>query len=57
MYEKYGYFKDDVKAITLKGIEGLEKIQQILETLRNDPPVQIGEYKVISVRDYQERHS
>ena len=53
MYEKYGYFKDDVKAITLKGIEGLEKIQQILETLRNDPPVQIGEYKVISVRDYK----
>ncbi len=53
MYEKYGYFKDDVKAITLKGIEGLEKIQQILESLRNDPPVQIGAYKVISARDYK----
>ena len=31
MYEKYGYYKDDVKSITLKGIEGLEKIQTILE--------------------------
>ena len=38
MYEKYGYYKDDVKAITLKGIEGLEKIQTILETLRADAP-------------------
>jgi phosphoglucomutase len=53
MYEKYGYFKDDVKAITLKGIEGLEKIQQILETLRNEPPTQIGAYKVTSFRDYK----
>ena len=53
MYEKYGYFKDDVKAITLKGIEGLEKIQEILETLRNDPPTQIGAYKVTSARDYK----
>ena len=31
MYEKYGYYKDDVKAITLKGIEGLEKIQTITD--------------------------
>ncbi len=53
MYEKYGYYKDDIKSITLKGIEGLEKIQSILETLRNDPPVQIGDYKVISARDYK----
>ena len=53
MYEKYGYFKDDVKSITLKGIEGLAKIQEILETLRNDPPVQIGDYKVVSARDYK----
>ena len=25
MYERYGYYKDDIKSITLKGIEGLEK--------------------------------
>lgn len=53
MYEKYGYYKDDIKSITLKGIEGLAKIQEILETLRNDPPVQIGDYKVLSARDYK----
>ena len=53
MYEKYGYYKDDVKAITLKGIEGLEKIQTILETLRAEAPKEIGGYKVLKVRDYK----
>src|SRR5699024_3018803 len=38
MYERYGYYKDDVKSITLKGIEGLAKIQQIMDTLRNNTP-------------------
>lgn len=37
MYEKYGYYKDDIQSITLKGIEGLEKIQTILENLRKNP--------------------
>lgn len=53
MYEKYGYYKDDVKAITLKGIEGLEKIQSILETLRKDTPKSIGGYEVLKARDYK----
>ncbi|MFP3155908.1 phospho-sugar mutase [Lachnospiraceae bacterium ZAX-1] len=53
MYEKYGYYKDDVKAITLAGIEGLEKIRHILDTLRNDAPKAIGSFKVLSARDYQ----
>ncbi len=53
MYEKYGYYKDDVKSITLKGIEGLEKIQTILETLRQDAPKEIGGYPVVSARDYK----
>ena len=46
LYEKYGYYKDDVKAITLKGIEGLAKIQEIMTTLRDNTPAQIGEHKV-----------
>ena len=46
MYEKYGYYKDDIQSITLKGIEGLEKIQSILETLRKNPPKEIGGYQV-----------
>ena len=53
MYERYGYYKDDVKSITLKGIEGLAKIQENLEGLRNETPSQIGKYKVVSARDYK----
>ena len=53
MYEKYGYYKEDVKSITLKGIEGLAKIQEILETLRKEPPMEIAGYKVLRARDYQ----
>ena len=53
MYEKYGYYKDDIKSITLKGIEGLAKIQEILNTLREDTPEKFGEYTVLSARDYK----
>lgn len=53
MYKKYGYYKDDIQSITLKGIEGLQKIQEILDTLRKNPPAQIGGYKVVKARDYQ----
>lgn len=53
MYEKYGYYKDDIQSITLKGIEGLAKIQEILETLRKEPPTTIGEYQVLKARDYK----
>lgn len=53
MYERFGYYKDDIQAITLKGIEGLAKIQEILETLRKEPPTKIGAYEVLKARDYQ----
>lgn len=53
IYDKYGYYKDAVKAIGLKGIEGLAKIQSIMETLRNDAPKQVGSYTVVSARDYK----
>ncbi len=54
LYEKYGYYKDAVQSITLKGIEGLQKIQEILETLRKNPPTEVGGYQVLKVRDYQD---
>ena len=53
MYDKYGYYKDDIQSITLKGIEGLQKIQEILETLRKNPPTEVGGYQVVKARDYQ----
>ena len=53
MYERYGYYKDDVKSVSLKGIEGLAKIQSIMENLRGQCPETIGDYKVLSMRDYK----
>ncbi len=53
IYEKYGYYKEDIQSITLKGIEGLAKIQEILESLRNDPPTEIAGYQVLRARDYK----
>ena len=53
MYEKYGYYKDTVKSIGLKGIEGLAKIQEIMENFRKNPPKELAGWKVVSARDYK----
>lgn len=52
MYERYGYWIDDIKTVTLKGIDGLEKIQSIMSRLRNNTPEKVAGYDVIAVRDY-----
>ncbi len=53
MYEKYGYYKDDVIAITHKGLEGLAKIKSIMDSLRENPPMAFGKYQVLATRDYE----
>lgn len=53
MYDKYGYCIDAIQSISLKGIEGLEKIQEIMNTLRENTPAKIGKYDVLSARDYK----
>ncbi len=53
LYERDGYYLDSIKADTLKGIEGLEKIASVLEQLRQNPPTEVGGYKVLSARDYK----
>ena len=54
MYEKYGYFKEGLETLTLKGINGAEQIQNIMTDMRNNPPKELGGYKVVAVRDYKE---
>ena len=53
MYEEFGYYKDSIQAVTMKGIEGLEKIQEIMTTLRQNPPAEFAGHKVTAVRDYK----
>lgn len=52
IYEKYGYYKEGLVSITMKGIEGAEKIKAMLEDFRNNPLKEISAYKVESMRDY-----
>ena len=53
MYEQFGYYKDDIKAVTMKGIEGQQKIQDIMNSLRQNPPAEFAGHKVVAVRDYK----
>ena len=54
MYNKYGYYKEDTKSLTLEGSNGAEKIKAILNNLREKPLERIGSYKVLEFRDYSE---
>lgn len=53
IYEKYGYYKEGLFSITLKGADGAEKIKQMMENLRNSKTEKIGENAVIAKKDYQ----
>ncbi|MDE5831073.1 MAG: phospho-sugar mutase, partial [Clostridia bacterium] len=55
IYEKYGYYRETLATITLKGIDGAEKIKEIIENLRNNPCENIGDFKVVEIRDYKEK--
>ncbi len=55
MYKKYGYYKERQFSITLKGIDGAEKINKMMENMRNNPPKQISGLKVISFGDYKKQ--
>ena len=53
IYKKYGYYKEGQIALTFKGIEGAEKIKEIMDKLRNNPPTELAGLKVKEFRDYQ----
>lgn len=52
IYKKYGYYKEGQTALTFKGIEGAEKIKNIMEKLRNNPPKELAGLNVLAFRDY-----
>lgn len=54
LYQRYGYFKEGLSTITLKGQEGVRKIAAIMERIRKDVPEQIGGFPVTQFRDYRE---
>ena len=52
IYDKYGYYKEGIHTVTLKGVDGAEQIKNIMEKIRQNPPKEFGELKVKEFRDY-----
>ncbi len=52
IYEKYGYYREGLKSLTLKGVEGVAKIKEMLDNLRKNPPKSFGSFTVEAARDY-----
>ena len=53
MYEKYGYYREGIATMTLKGIDGAAQIQEIMNRARNNAPEKLGDFDVLAVRDYK----
>lgn len=54
LYEKYGYYRDGLSTMTLKGIDGAAQIQQMMSDMRSNPKKTLGGFEVLAVRDYKE---
>lgn len=52
IYNKYGYYQEDLVSFTLKGIDGSQKIDSIMRDLRQNKTIDISTEKVIAIRDY-----
>lgn len=52
LYKKCGYFKEETISLTLAGIEGLEKIQEIISYFRNNDIEALNGKKVVEVKDF-----
>ena len=53
LYQKYGYFKEETISLTLAGIEGLEKIKEIISYFRNNTLQSFNNKKIIDIKDYE----
>ncbi|PKM71581.1 MAG: phosphoglucomutase [Firmicutes bacterium HGW-Firmicutes-16] len=52
LYEKYGYFAEKTLNLVMPGIDGLENMRRLMSRLRENPPVEISDVKVLRERDY-----
>lgn len=53
IYKKYGYFKEGLKTMTLKGADGVAQIAAMMDKIRQNPPKKLGSFEVLSFRDYE----
>ena len=52
IYAKHGFYLDALDNFMFKGVDGPEKISQLVNGLRNDPPKMSGDVEVTEVEDY-----
>ncbi|MGE7853958.1 phospho-sugar mutase [Bacillus paramycoides] len=53
VFEKYGFFREDLVSLTLKGKDGAEQIQEMMATFRENPPKEVAGFTVVAVEDYK----
>ena len=53
MYKKYGYYREGLETVTLKGMDGAAQIKALMEKARSNPPKELAGLKVLAVRDYE----
>ena len=53
LYEKYGFYRNDLASFTFEGAEGMQKMAAIMEDLRKHPPKALGGKEVTRAVDYQ----
>lgn len=53
VFEKYGFFREDLVSLTLKGKDGAEKIQEMMATFCENPPKEVAGLTVVAVEDYK----
>lgn len=53
LYEDYGYYKEGLHTVTLKGVTGQAKIGEIMDSFRSNPPKAFGSFNVTAYRDYE----
>ncbi|QWG35841.1 phospho-sugar mutase [Bacillus mycoides] len=54
VFKKYGFFREDLVSLTLKGKDGAEQIQKMMATFRANPPKEVAGLTVVAVEDYKE---
>ena len=54
IYAKFGRYLNKVDSYEFPGLSGMEKMSGIMDSLRKNPPAEIGGYNVVSVTDYQD---
>ncbi|MBM7551454.1 phospho-sugar mutase [Thalassobacillus pellis] len=52
LFDRYGYYLEDLKSIKLEGKEGAEKIKSIMEDFRNLSIEKVDDLRVVAVEDY-----